>query len=250
MSIGIGGLICEPMLAQPNSIDRPAFSPDAEVIPGVIFGRPEWVPSPAFWASLAAHESHATDRYVSPPGTPLVDDIIFCLLGGYGIRMELNQAAWKHLKAAGILSNGLKPSADSIESLLCERLDVEGRRVRYRFPRQRAHRVAFALEFLHDNPLDHLDPLQLRNSLMAIPGIGPKTASWIVRNWTGTDEVAILDVHVIRAGQLIGLFPKHIRLPRDYSVLEARFLEFSHALNVRASLLDAIIWREMRALTS
>jgi thermostable 8-oxoguanine DNA glycosylase len=85
---------------------------------------------------------------------------------------------------------------------------------------------------------------------MAIPGIGPKTASWIVRNWTGTDEVAILDVHVIRAGQLIGLFPKHIRLPRDYSALEARFLEFSHALKVRASLLDAIIWREMRVLTS
>lgn len=164
--------------------------------------------------------------------------------------MELNQAAWKHLKAAGILSTGHKPSADSIESLLCERLDVEGRRVRYRFPRQRAHRIAFALEFLHDSPIDHLDPLQLRNSLMAIPGIGPKTASWIVRNWTGTDEVAILDVHVIRAGQLIGLFPKHIRLPRDYSALEARFLEFSHALKVRASLLDAIIWREMRVLTS
>jgi thermostable 8-oxoguanine DNA glycosylase len=84
---------------------------------------------------------------------------------------------------------------------------------------------------------------------MGLPGIGPKTASWIVRNWTGTDEVAILDVHVLRAGQLMGLFPREIKLPRDYGRLEQIFLEFSKALNVRASLLDAIIWREMRILT-
>jgi thermostable 8-oxoguanine DNA glycosylase len=83
---------------------------------------------------------------------------------------------------------------------------------------------------------------------MELPGIGPKTASWIARNWLGTDEVAILDVHVLRAGTMMGLFPKNYRMPRDYVFLEERFLALANALNVKASFLDAIIWREMRIL--
>ncbi|MGY3221470.1 thermostable 8-oxoguanine DNA glycosylase [Bradyrhizobium sp. USDA 4512] len=83
---------------------------------------------------------------------------------------------------------------------------------------------------------------------MKIPGVGPKTASWITRNWLGSDEVAILDIHIIRAGVLIGLFGRQQSVPRDYDVMEARFLAFAAALNVRPSLLDAVMWREMRKL--
>lgn len=43
---------------------------------------------------------------------------------------------------------------------------------------------------------------------------------------------------------LIGLFPKTYRLPRDYEALERKFLSFAQALQVRASVLDAIMWRE------
>ena len=85
---------------------------------------------------------------------------------------------------------------------------------------------------------------------MELPGIGPKTASWIVRNWLGSDDVAILDVHVLRAGILMGLFPEDCRLPKDYEVLEKKFLDFARAIQVRASLLDAIMWRDMRVLFS
>jgi endonuclease III len=42
---------------------------------------------------------------------------------------------------------------------------------------------------------------------MSLPGIGPKTASWIARNWLDADDVAILDIHIMRVGQVIGLFP-------------------------------------------
>ena len=67
-------------------------------------------------------------------------------------------------------------------------------------------------------------------------------------NWLDSDEVAILDIHVLRAGELIGLFDRGYSLPRDYERLERRFLEFCEALGVRASLMDAIIWTEMRQL--
>ena len=227
---------------------QPLFLPHSQVVPGVQFGRPEWVPSPAFWASLAAQEGPNPERYVSPRGAPLVDDVAFCLLGGYGIRMEVNRAAWQRLNEANVFTADPVPEATEIEELLSKPLEVMGRRTRYRFPRQRAVRLSHALRYLQANELEHLSGVELRDALMTLPGIGPKTASWIVRNWSGSDAVAILDVHVVRAGQLMGLFPQRVRLPRDYGVLEARFLAFANAIGVPASLLDALIWREMRAL--
>jgi thermostable 8-oxoguanine DNA glycosylase len=83
---------------------------------------------------------------------------------------------------------------------------------------------------------------------MTIRGIGPKTASWITRNWLGCDQVAILDIHIIRAGLLIGLFKVDQKVERDYEAMEARFLAFAKALDVRPSLLDAVMWRSMRKL--
>ena len=225
-----------------------SFEPEDEVVPGVRYGRQEWVPTPAFWAALADLEGDEIDDYVSPKGTPLAEDLAFCLLGGYGVKMELNRAAWERLDEAGALRADGVPSAVEFEALLSEPLLVNGRLQKYRYPRQRAGRLHIALKSIRDNPPDTDDPISFRNSIMELPGIGPKTASWIVRNHIGSDEVAILDVHVLRAGAMIGLFSETYRLPRDYEVLERKFLGFAQALGVRASVLDAIMWREMRIL--
>jgi thermostable 8-oxoguanine DNA glycosylase len=224
------------------------FFPEDEVVPGVIFGRQEWVASPAFWAAMVDLEGDEVEDYVSPSGTPLADDLAFCLLGGYGVKMELNRAAWLRLHEAGVLSSDPVPGADEIEELLSAPLEVNGKLQKYRYPRQRAHRLNIALNAIRTNPPSADDPYMFREQLMELPGIGPKTASWIARNWLGSDDVAILDVHVLRAGTMIGLFPENYRLPKDYQSLERRFLAFASALNVKASVLDAIMWREIRIL--
>lgn len=224
------------------------FGPDDEVVPGVRYGRQEWVPTPAFWAAMAELEGDEVDDYVSAKGTPLAEDLAFCLLGGFGVKMELNRAAWERLDEAGALRADNVPSATEFEALLSEPLLVSGRSQKYRYPRQRAGRLHIALNSIRNNPPDTSNPVAFRNSMMKLPGIGPKTASWIVRNHVGSDEVAILDVHVLRAGTMIGLFPETYRLPRDYEALECKFLSFAQALQVRASVLDAIMWREMRIL--
>lgn len=235
-----------PMVTSTNC--RLPFGPDDEVIPGVVFGRQEWVPTPAYWAAMADLEGDEADNYVSPPGTPLADDLAFCLLGGYGVTMELNQAAWEHLKGAGVFDADPVPTSLEIEDLLAMPVEVGGRMRKYRYPRQRAYRLNIALNSIRERPPRTDDPALFRERMMELPGIGPKTASWIVRNWLGSDEVAILDVHVLRAGTMIGLFPEDYRLPKDYQALEKRFLEFAKALRVRASILDSIMWREMRIL--
>ena len=86
---------------------------------------------------------------------------------------------------------------------------------------------------------------ELRDWLLPIAGVGYKTASWIARNWLDADDVAILDIHILRAGLLGGFFDKSLSIERDYLKLEEQFVAFSNALGVRASELDATIWYEM-----
>lgn len=90
-------------------------------------------------------------------------------------------------------------------------------------------------------------PLILRNQLLEIGGVGYKTASWVVRNILDSDDVAILDIHLIRAGRLCGLYSRKDNVQHDYLSMEQRFLSFSHALQLRPAVLDCLIWDEMRA---
>ncbi len=220
--------------------------PDAEVISGVKWGKPEWVPSAAYWAAMT-DLARDDDNYVCVDST-LKEQVGFCLLGGFGITAEMNYAIYDRLEKEGVFTPGRKPSIQQLSVLLHEPVVVGGRFKRYRFPNQRAERLSKALHLIEESPPSPADPRQFRRELMAVPGIGPKTASWITRNWLGSDDVAILDVHIIRAGLLIGLFKIQQRVERDYEAMEARFLAFAKALDVRPSLLDAVMWRSMRAL--
>ena len=221
--------------------------PNDELLPGVRWGKPEWIPSAAFWSSMLRLATEA-DSFVSSEGS-LAQEVSFCLIGGYGITAEVNKAVHDLLLDRGMFDAGRKPSAVELEALLRQPVEVNRRTVHYRFPRQRAGRLSFALAYIEDHPPPAGDDLALRRYLITIPGIGPKTASWIVRNWLGSDNVAILDVHVLRAGLKIGLFLPPVRLPRDYEALERRFLEFCMALGERPSLVDAVMWRCMRNMS-
>lgn len=221
-------------------------SPEDEVVPGVRWGQSGWLLSPAYWAA-AVRDAAPCDDYVRRDGASLHHELAFCLLGGFGVRMEVNVAAFAACRDRGLLEPGVQPGASDIEAVLLQRLEVAGRLVRYRFPHQRARRLSEALRAIEDSPPPTTTTRGFRDALLAIPGVGPKTASWIARNWLGADDVAILDIHVMRAGAAMNLFPESAKLPRDYEELEARFLDFARAIGVRPSLLDAVIWREMRA---
>ena len=229
-----------------SSCSRSDRTPNAEVIPGVKWGRPEWVPSAAYWAAMS-EIADDLDDFVCSEAT-LKEQVGFCLLGGFGITAEMNHAIFEHLDAEGIFRPQNIPTADEIERLLRVPVKVAGKLRRYRFPNQRSTRLAAALRRIEENPPSSDDPRRFRHDLTKVPGVGPKTASWITRNWLGSNEVAILDIHIIRAGVLIGLFDRRQTVPKDYDAMEARFLAFAAALNVRPSLLDAVMWREMRKL--
>jgi thermostable 8-oxoguanine DNA glycosylase len=220
-------------------------SPETQVVPGVYWGRADMLDTPAYWALRCSTEENPLHGFAAQNAS-LLEEIGFCLLGGFGITAELNVAAFKRLKSNGAFDLSKSISEDFVRSLLTEPLDVKGKLHRYRFPNQRARRLIGMREKIADVDLENMPRKWVHLTLRDIPGIGPKTAAWIIRNHFDSDDVAILDVHVIRACLRLQLFPEKITLPRDYESLQDRFLSFASALNVRPAILDAIMWTEMR----
>lgn len=219
-------------------------SAHAEVLPGVKWGLIEAFPSPAYWAYQAWANEQQTTPINYKLGSTLQEEVGACLLGGHGIPASVGLAAFSHLKGRGAFS-GSVPSEQELFSWLSEPLDVSGRPVRYRFARQKARYLSAALLELDSGRAPLTSGRALRDWLTSIPGIGFKTASWIARNWLDADDVAILDIHVLRAGLLGGFFSAGLTVERHYLQLEQEFLALSRGLGVRASVLDALIWYQM-----
>ena len=220
--------------------------PCAEVLPGVRWGKFDDFFTPAFWVSRAWIDGDSSPHLKYTLGRSLREEIAACLLGGHGMPAEVGLAAFHRMRDRGLLDG--KASLDEIESALSEPLTVASRRVRYRYPHTKSRFLAAAMQKLNLQPAPPHTPIELRSWLLTFPGIGPKTASWITRNSLHSDDVAILDIHIIRAGLLMGLFsPKH-SVQRDYFDMEARLVAFAHAAGVSLSRFDSIIWFYMRQM--
>lgn len=219
--------------------------PRQEVIPGIPWGNFDCFFTPAFWKGRTLLEP-ARDSRGYRLGASLGEEVAACLLGGYGIPAEVGLAAFNRLRESGVLEDA-HVEVEQIESLLREPLLIGRRLVRYRFPRQKARYLFDCLEALKFQSTPS-DARALRDRLRTLPGVGPKTASWITRNWLASDDVAIIDVHIHRACVHMGVFDPGSNPTRDYFELENAYLAFCHAIDVRASLLDAVMWGLMRSV--
>ncbi|SEM10558.1 Thermostable 8-oxoguanine DNA glycosylase [Variovorax sp. YR750] len=217
-----------------------------EVVAGVPWGAIDAFPTPAYWAFqvMARRVNGTSVRYRI--GNTLAEEVAACLLGGHGISASIGLAAFRHLKQHGLLSleRGAPTEADLLAKLSTP-MELEGRSVLYRFAKQKARYLNAAFNRLVQEPAPTGTGRQLRDWLLPVQGIGPKTASWIARNWLDADDVAILDIHILRAGMLGGFFDQGLTVERDYLKLEQQFLAFARGLGVRASELDALMWLEM-----
>jgi N-glycosylase/DNA lyase len=209
------------------------------------WGEPHQLGSAAFWVEQARRALPQEPSFQL--GRSLAEEVLACLLGGHGMPASVALAAFERLRTELDLSRPV--DEDVVERLLLMPLTIPGTAGprRYRFPRQRAARITTAVNRLVAD-IPPTEPLILREWLLDLPGIGPKTASWIVRNHTGSDAVAIIDIHIRRAGLAAGFFRDHWKLPRDYRLFEEVFLAVAHRGEVPASHLDAYMWFELQRL--
>ncbi|WP_186079297.1 hypothetical protein [Burkholderia gladioli] len=217
-----------------------------EVLPGLPWGAIDELMTPAYWRSQAWQHTASGEFCDFRLGRTLQEEVAACLLGGWGMPAELALAAYSRVRERDLLRAGT--TAEELEEVLSEPFTFRGRARKYRFIRQKAKYLSGCLERLNSfTPPD--DDIQFRDALVRLPGIGLKTASWIVRNLRPKSEVAILDIHIIRVGQHLGLFPADWQPDTHYHELEARFVEFARAIEVSAATLDGLMWDQMRQLS-
>lgn len=222
---------------------------DSEVVDGVIWGNVAAFPSVAYWAFqvLERRLSNRTIHYKL--GRTLLEEVGACLLGGHGIPAYIGLAAYEHLKDLGAFDGQPKSEAE-LYQWLSRPILANGKAVKYRFAKQKARYLADAILKLAGWEQIPAEGITLRNKLTEINGIGLKTASWVARNWLDADDVAILDIHIYRAGLLAGFFPPSLTVEKDYLELERRFVEVAKGMDIRTSEFDAVIWHEMQGSSS
>ena len=208
----------------------------------VMWGHAWQIGSAAYWVERTRQSAgdHPNRHRL---GSDLREEVAACVIGGFGMPYELGLAAYNEVKNQ--LNLTALPSQDDIEGVLRQPLSVGGSIRRYRFPRQRAERLAAALAYIGKTDTNLMGNREMRDWLLGAPGIGLKTASWIVRNIRSSAEVAVLDIHVLRAGARAGVFPEQPAIHRQYLELEAFFLSWASVGQVPAGDLDAAIWAEM-----
>jgi N-glycosylase/DNA lyase len=217
-----------------------------EVLPGLKWGECDKLFTPLYWKlQYHLYEKEFSSTFYKT-GDHILEEICACLLGGYGIKAELAYSAFQRLKSKQLLRPGV--AFEQIVEQLMAPLCMDGKNIRYRFPKQKS---LFLYQFLNRADLETIpmhDVLQFKQWLLSIPGIGNKTAAWIIRNWFNSDDVAIIDIHIYRAGLITGFFHPHYTLTRDYSYLEQCFLKFARAIDVKAAALDLLIWNQMKTI--
>ena len=228
-------------------ISRTFPEPAEPVLPGVTWGAFDHLMTSAWWAGQCWHHTVLGRFSDLRLGRDLVEEVAACLLGGFGMPAEMGLAAYDAVRLEGLLRLDREVEEAELEEVLARPLYWHGKTRYYRFPRQKARYLARCLTQLRDFGEPESDRA-LRDALATLPGVGLKTASWVVRNYRGSHAVAVLDVHILRACRELGVFPRAWAPQTHYRALEAQFLAFAAAIEVEAGLLDAVMWDHMRRM--
>ncbi len=200
----------------------------------------------------------AAERYPAPAAggrageTELRAELLFCLLGGHAVCYEHNLSAADRLWSLGVLrGEHPEPTRSMIErELRRPQFDPprrDGTPRRYRFPVRKATLLSGAQRWLHELPslagalAEIADEQGRREFLCQCPGVGAKSASWLLRNTGYAVRLAVLDVHVVRAMQACGRLGS-AKLPRDYEDAEAAYLRWCAEFDFDPARFDLLVW--------
>jgi N-glycosylase/DNA lyase len=182
-----------------------------------------------------------------------------CLLSSQ-VPFPLATAAASAIDKSKIL---LTESTDSVElafeltNILGSGLTVEGQQRRYRFPKVRALHLAQTRAAVTQETgslvalLENLkNPLEAREWFVKhAHGVGPKQASMFLRNAGISYDLAILDRHVLRYMESIGIVHESrtfISGLNRYRQWEIRLSLYAERMGFAVGLLDWAIWIVMR----
>ena len=208
----------------------------------------------AAWQASSELFCQAIEDQISSSSKNLDKEMLFCLLGGFGISYEHGRSATEVIAPLLPFDEGWDDLAlfDTMVATLSlaqfgpPRLDGSPRR--YRYPTRKARIIVEARRWvLQHAPLsarlvEFPDCTSRRRFLCNCPGMGLKTASWLLRNLGWGNRLAIVDVHVLRALTIAGRIPLETRMPRDYEAVEEAFLNWCEKLSAPPPAFDLFLW--------
>jgi thermostable 8-oxoguanine DNA glycosylase len=213
----------------------------------------------ALWEEFGSVYVERVTTLTNTSSSNIEDELLFCLLGGHGVTFELARSATAVLEPLNVFHREWSPARlevavrTELESAQFDPRRQDGSLRRYRYPRRKARLIAQAAEWVNGHrPLSHNlaahdDESARRDFLCDCPGVGLKTASWLLRNVGLGEELAVIDIHVLRALGATGRITE-ARLPRDYCAIERCFLAWCDELNAPPAAFDLMLWEWQRAL--
>jgi thermostable 8-oxoguanine DNA glycosylase len=216
---------------------------------------PEWR---AVWAAFAQAYTECVAGQDAADEDAFRRELVFCLLGGHGITYELSVSTLAVVDRLDIFAPrwSRRTLAAVVEGELI-RPQFEPRRKdgslrRYRFPRRKAKLIAAARDWVlaEESLTTRLDLIpdeqHRRKFLCTCPGFGPKTASWLLRNTGYAANLAVLDVHVLRAMIEHGRIGAKLEVAREYEAIEREFLTWCDELGAQPDAFDLFLWEWQR----
>jgi N-glycosylase/DNA lyase len=179
-------------------------------------------------------------------------ELVACLIGG--------ASRYEHAAAASqsICLNLPAPWTITASELgtLRSRVERGDIPVPTRFPRAHSHYILAAIDSIYVNGdglcsliADHATPPVARATLVqALQGIGPKQASLLLLNLGVTDDLAVLDRHILRYMGWIGLRSNEQppRSLREYEGIEDDFRSHCRLLGHAMIDVDRAVWLTSR----
>lgn len=207
-----------------------------------------------------------TNQWKQPDEDYLWKELVACILGSR-VSYEIANAVLQELGNNGLLSEIRRSSRFSkyeadIEDTLFQPVELKDgclHSSRYPFPKARARQIRQSAETIYGNNetlssiLNNSDDVVFTRQRLAseLSGIGPKQASLFLRNIGYSDNLAVLDVHVLSYMNWIGLIPEtisSIRTMKQYVELEDIFLSHAKDLGLPATCFDLSVWVVVRVI--
>ena len=189
-----------------------------------------------------------------------IEEFFFILLGGFGITYELNKSGLKCLKQKGYLVNSLYDTDENVittSKRLREEFNTKqfeprttmGEFRKYRFIESKSITIAKAGNWLWGecmwdlvNHLKNIDGKVTREWLCTCPGIGMKSASWFLRNVGINEDYAVLDIHVLRFMERLGICVPQMVTEKTYIHLEGILKNICDQIGVALGRMDYLLW--------
>lgn len=204
--------------------------------------------------------------YTSMSEQDLTFELLICILGS-GVRYELS-LAYADVVQMTLLSKRLKKCLNLqnythlIENALNSpaHSSFNGKTYsRYRYPKRAAKHITESLYNIEckygsiKNMISVMNATSdLRRELIFLcPGIGPKQSSHYVKNIGFTDNVAVLDRHILNYLKIVDdvdICPRQVSKIEKYEEIERIFIDKVSKFNHAVSVIDQSMWFVMRAL--